>query len=132
MRPRKTDETKVMEAMGKKGHITVNIPLSKFIKEHKNIVNILESGVQEQILKEAESQRAELDEIIAKVRELRGLETKKEEKIEPVKIEPPTPPKPSLDALMPKLAKPAPKIPMAPKGIPQALWEERLKQSGFF
>lgn len=53
------------------GNIKVSLPLTDFVKEHKSLVNILESGVQDKIISEAENQRKELKDIITKVKELK-------------------------------------------------------------
>jgi len=52
------------------GRVSVSIPLNKFIDEHKSIVKILNEGIPEQIIKEAEAQRAELKDIIEKARRI--------------------------------------------------------------
>jgi hypothetical protein len=139
MPPKKTSEGE-STVSSKGGKITIHIPLSSFIKEHKNLTNILQSGVQDAILAEAESQRKELEDIIAKVREIKGMEEKPKAKIEvPMprdlgKLEPP-----DLRKLQPKMSE-AEKFKMmkegmkypygkAPEGIPQALWDERQKMS---
>jgi hypothetical protein len=59
----------------KGGKITVHIPLSSFIKEHKTLINVLKSEVQDSILAEAEAQRKELDDIIAKVKEIKNMQS---------------------------------------------------------
>ena len=76
MPPRKKAEGEAV-ATKKDGKITINIPLSSFIKEHKNLSTVLESGVQDAILKEAEAQRKELKDIINQVKEIQGLEKSK-------------------------------------------------------
>jgi len=80
----------------KDGKITIHIPLSSFIKEHKNLTNILESGVQDAILAEAESQRKELDDIIAKVKDIKKMEIKP--KMESASMETQTEPKKMTEA----------------------------------
>jgi hypothetical protein len=76
MAPKKKTEGESI-ATKKDGKITINIPLSAFIKEHKNLSNVLESGVQEAILREAEAQRKELKNIINQVKEIQGMEKSK-------------------------------------------------------
>jgi len=52
------------------GKITVSIPINDFIDEHKSIVKILNEGVPEKIIAEAENQRKELKEIIEKAKRI--------------------------------------------------------------
>jgi hypothetical protein len=52
------------------GKITVSIPINEFIDEHKSIVKILNKGVPERIIAEAENQRKELKDIIEKAKRI--------------------------------------------------------------
>ena len=66
-------ETKVKVSKDAQGsRIKVEIPIKDFIREHKNLARILESGIQDSILKEAEAQRMELDDIIRQVQSLKS------------------------------------------------------------
>jgi hypothetical protein len=52
------------------GKITVSIPINDFIDEHKSIVKILNEGVPEKVIAEAENQRKELKDIIEKAKRI--------------------------------------------------------------
>ena len=99
----------------KGGKITVHIPLSSFIKEHKTLINVLKSEVQDSILKEAEEQRKELDDIIAKVREIKNMQT---EEMKPAPAPMPAP-------MMEQMPEPKP----SPKPAPMPMTEtEKFKE----
>lgn len=52
------------------GKITVSIPINDFIDEHKSIVKIMNEGVPEKVIAEAENQRRELKDIIEKAKRI--------------------------------------------------------------
>jgi hypothetical protein len=107
MPPKKKTEGESISTK-KDGKITINIPLSSFIKEHKNLSNVLESGIQDAILREAEAQRKELKNIINQVKEIQGLEKSKVPKATAT-METQT-----MEEPKPKVAKPAGIRAMAP------------------
>lgn len=66
-----------MSVKSKSGKISVSLPLSDFVKEHKSLVKILESGIKNKIIRESKNQQKELVNILKSVKKLKQKKIKK-------------------------------------------------------
>lgn len=118
------DGTKIM---GKAGKVRVSIPIKDFVSEHKDLVKILEDDIKTKLMSEAQKQKKELKDVIER---LSGSGLKPEDFKRPDK------PNMIDEKVMKNMVdrdkmQEGSKFPFgkAPEGIPQGLWDERMRNA---